>query len=181
MTYAEQLRHPLWQRKRLEVLSLSGWACQCCGATDQTLHVHHKRYAKGRMAWEYSENELAALCEDCHQEVHHADDVFREVLAHCPVSGPRSLRSAMAITAGFIGLHDATPDHLYDAFIEAPLEVNIGWAASKLLDQLNIIDISMFADSLSDPLFVADLRQALQLAKARLEEDVAKDLEGGAA
>lgn len=181
LTYAEQLRHPLWQRKRLEVLSLAGWACQCCAATDQTLHVHHKRYAKGRMAWEYSADELAALCETCHQETHHADDLFREVLAHCPMTGPRSMRSAMAIAAGFIGIHDATPDHLLGAFCDAPLEGISGWASGRMLDHMNAFEISALADSIGDPLFMDDLRRAIQAAKERIDAEIAKDLAGGGA
>lgn len=181
MTYSEQLRHPLWQRKRLEVLSLAGWACQCCKAADQTLHVHHKRYVKGRMAWEYSCDELAALCETCHQEVHHDDDIFKDILAHCPVNGPRSIRKAMAVAAGFIGIHEATPDHLNEAFSDQLLEANIGWAAAKMAKHLNVLEVSAFADALGDPLFMEDLRRATHAAQARIDAEIAKDLaEGGA-
>jgi len=179
LTYSEQLRHPLWQRKRLEVLSLSGWACECCSAIDQTLHVHHKRYVKGRMAWEYSRDELAALCETCHQETHHADDVFRDVLAHCPMTGPRSLRSAMAVAAGFIGIHEATPDHLYTPFNDRPVESFAGWTAGQMLETLSIQDIGMFCDALADSVFVADLLQLLKAARQRLDDEVSRDLEGG--
>lgn len=71
LTYSEQLKHPNWQRKRLERLELAGWECEGCGSKDITLHIHHKRYIKGRMAWEYENDELECLCETCH-ESHHA-------------------------------------------------------------------------------------------------------------
>lgn len=179
MTYSEQLRHPLWQRKRLEVLSLAGWACQCCHATDQTLHVHHKRYAKGRMAWEYSIDELAALCETCHQEMHHADDVFREVLAHCPVSGPRSLRKAMAVAAGFIGIHEATPDHLICAGLEEHREELAGYAAASMVRHMSELEICGLGAHLDDPLLLSEIRLAIQAAEKRLSEQVRLDMEGG--
>jgi hypothetical protein len=70
MTYAEQLRHPQWQRRRLQVLDAAGWRCTCCSADDKPLHVHHRLYVKGRLAWEYSDAELVALCEDCHEHEH---------------------------------------------------------------------------------------------------------------
>jgi hypothetical protein len=70
MAYAEQLKHPKWQRKRLEMLSAADFTCKACGTTEKTLHVHHKQYVKGRMAWEYSAEELAVLCEDCHEDQH---------------------------------------------------------------------------------------------------------------
>lgn len=70
LTYKEQLLHPNWQRKRLEMLAASNWKCSGCGGTDTTLHVHHKRYIKGRMAWEYDIYELIVLCEKCHATEH---------------------------------------------------------------------------------------------------------------
>lgn len=70
MSYAEQLRHPEWQKKRLEVLQWADWTCLECGTKEITLHVHHRHYVKGRMAWEYEPGELTVLCEDCHEEEH---------------------------------------------------------------------------------------------------------------
>lgn len=34
------------------------------------LHIHHKYYIKGRLAWEYKPEALICLCHDCHEEVH---------------------------------------------------------------------------------------------------------------
>lgn len=50
MTYRQQLLHPNWQRKRLEMLSSAEYRCCNCGDGQTTLHVHHKHYVKGRMA-----------------------------------------------------------------------------------------------------------------------------------
>lgn len=81
LTYAEQLRHPNWQRKRLEALSAAGFSCAQCFGTDVTLHVHHKRYLKGRMAWEYELDELSVLCEDCHKDEHEEQEIRERLLA----------------------------------------------------------------------------------------------------
>ncbi len=70
ISYRDQLRHPNWQRRRLEILDRAGFACECCQDGESTLHVHHKRYVKGRMAWEYDDSELVALCETCHEVAH---------------------------------------------------------------------------------------------------------------
>jgi hypothetical protein len=69
-TYAEKLQDPRWQKKRLECLEDSGWACSLCGSDDKTLHVHHKGYIRGREPWDYKLDELAVLCETCHQDTH---------------------------------------------------------------------------------------------------------------
>jgi hypothetical protein len=71
MTYREQLAHPNWQKRRLEVLSAKKFTCECCGDEEKTLHVHHRRYVKGRKAWEYQDWELAVLCNSCHEFEHH--------------------------------------------------------------------------------------------------------------
>lgn len=66
MTYSEKLKDPRWQKKRLEVLEIYNWACYTCTRKDKTLHVHHLRYNKGCDPWEYSTDDLMALCKDCH-------------------------------------------------------------------------------------------------------------------
>lgn len=81
LTYREQLLHPNWQRRRLDMLNAAGWKCRCCTAEDATLHVHHKRYFKGRMAWEYVDDELDVLCESCHKALHIEQDALQSLLA----------------------------------------------------------------------------------------------------
>lgn len=95
MTYSEQLKHPNWQRRRLEVLEGAGWACQNCGDKGTTLHVHHKRYIKGRSVWEYSGEELLALCEPCHAEEHLMLDELHDFLAQVDTT------EALAVLRGY--------------------------------------------------------------------------------
>lgn len=82
--FAEQYRHPLWQKRRLEKLEQAGWKCESCQDDETTLHVHHKHYVKGRKVWEYEDHELEALCEPCHEATHEAKDVLKDVLARIP-------------------------------------------------------------------------------------------------
>lgn len=70
MTYDEQLSQPEWQKRRLEIISAAGYKCSLCGDTEETLQVHHRVYYSGRMAWEYTGNELVCLCVYCHEEQH---------------------------------------------------------------------------------------------------------------
>jgi hypothetical protein len=74
MSYSDLLKDPRWQRKRLEILNRSGFSCEECGDTTETLNVHHKRYRKGAKPWEYSDCELTALCEGCHEGRHSTED-----------------------------------------------------------------------------------------------------------
>ena len=65
--YAEWLKHPLWQRKRLEILQRDEFCCTRCNADEKTLHVHHGYYARGLKPWESEEETLYTLCEECHE------------------------------------------------------------------------------------------------------------------
>lgn len=73
-TYSEKLRDPRWQRRRLEVMSAAGFACEQCGCETRTLNVHHLLYRKGAEPWDYSDAELACVCEDCHTAEHEIRD-----------------------------------------------------------------------------------------------------------
>lgn len=64
--YSEKLRNPKWQKKRLEILEAAGWKCQACDAEDNTLAVHHLIYLSGHEPWDYPNDHLECLCEDCH-------------------------------------------------------------------------------------------------------------------
>lgn len=68
MTYSEKLRHPLWQKKRLQILERDRWTCLTCGATDKPLNVYHLLHIKSNCPWEYSDNHYQTLCEDCRKE-----------------------------------------------------------------------------------------------------------------
>lgn len=72
MTYQEQLRSVSWQRKRFQIFTRDNWTCQNCFSNDESksLHVHHKYYAKGKMAWQYPDDDLVTLCSECHKNTH---------------------------------------------------------------------------------------------------------------
>jgi hypothetical protein len=70
MTYADKLKDPRWQKKRLEILERDKWTCQSCFDNENTLMVHHYYYEKGLEPWEYDDNALVAWCVDCHELEH---------------------------------------------------------------------------------------------------------------
>lgn len=67
-SYAEKLKDPRWQRKRLEILNRDEFTCLSCGDKQRTLHVHHGCYLRGRDPWDYPSELLFTLCESCHAE-----------------------------------------------------------------------------------------------------------------
>lgn len=67
MNYKQQLKHPNWQKKRLEILNRDNFTCQACGSGNKTLNIHHLYYADNCNVWDYENEALLTLCEDCHK------------------------------------------------------------------------------------------------------------------
>lgn len=70
ITYADALKSPRWQRKRLEIMKRDNFECQHCGDKESQLHVHHRRYLNNKMPWEYDDIYLITLCDSCHAKQH---------------------------------------------------------------------------------------------------------------
>lgn len=66
-TYAEKLRKPAWQKRRLKVMERDNWTCQLCKSTERTLNVHHLKYTGE--PHEAPDEDLITYCELCHSLV----------------------------------------------------------------------------------------------------------------
>jgi len=80
-SYAEKLKDPRWQKKRLEIIERDNGYCRDCGLNDEPLQVHHLFYLKGREPWEYEEHYLLSLCEGCHVNRQLIEDEAKELIA----------------------------------------------------------------------------------------------------
>jgi hypothetical protein len=90
-SYFELLRHPNWQRKRLEIMQRHEFACEDCGARDKTLNVHHSYYEKDLSPWEYPDESLHCLCESCHEKAQALYNSLKRQLGKLPLSATESL------------------------------------------------------------------------------------------
>lgn len=153
ISFADQYRHPEWQKKRLEALNIAEFACQRCYDKESQLHVHHKRYVKNRMVWEYSVNELEVLCEECHQDAHIEKDIFQDFLARFP---SEALGEFFSLLVGYsskangpAGCGDSD-DLMFT--IENSFQLEIGEIAAILSNRGNINTlIALRKDLLSTP------------------------------
>jgi 5-methylcytosine-specific restriction endonuclease McrA len=68
-SYEEKLKHPKWQRKRLEIMQRDDFKCKKCGDEETCLQVHHLKYESGLNPWESDSKDLITLCEHCHQDI----------------------------------------------------------------------------------------------------------------
>jgi len=77
LSYFDDLKHPLWQKRRLEVFNSENWKCQECQSTTKQLTVHHSIYVNKWHLWEYPDELLLSLCEDCHLERQNVEESLR--------------------------------------------------------------------------------------------------------
>ena len=68
-SYKDQLKDKRWKKLANKIRKRDNYTCQKCGS-HKHLQVHHKKYIKGRLAWEYDESNLVTLCSECHKEIH---------------------------------------------------------------------------------------------------------------
>lgn len=68
-TYYNQIKSPLWQRKRLEIFKRDDFKCTICGSTDKQLQVHHLCYFPNLNIWEYDDELLQTVCDQHHKEL----------------------------------------------------------------------------------------------------------------
>lgn len=80
-TYLEKLKSPRWQKKRLEILQRDEFTCQQCLDKETTLHIHHFAYKKNYEPWDYEDDMLITLCENCHEaETHKRPELEKEII-----------------------------------------------------------------------------------------------------
>ena len=68
--YEHLLKDERWKLFRLRVMSERGCSCEYCGSTE-TIQIHHTKYVKGRLPWEYDIKDMRVVCRTCHQKIHH--------------------------------------------------------------------------------------------------------------
>lgn len=68
MTYAQKLRDPRWQEKRLRVLDRDKFKCQRCPNDKREVQVHHFDYLSFIDPWDYPMDMLITLCDVCHDK-----------------------------------------------------------------------------------------------------------------
>lgn len=66
-SYSEKLSHPLWQKKRLEILNRDNFKCTLCENEELQLHIHHLKYEFNKNPWDYPNSNLITVCKICHQ------------------------------------------------------------------------------------------------------------------
>jgi hypothetical protein len=72
MNYSEKLKHPKWQKKRLEILHRDNFTCVLCGDKETELHINHLKYTGE--PYDAPNEDLETLCKVCHKLKHSLDN-----------------------------------------------------------------------------------------------------------
>ena len=70
MKYADKLKDPRWQQKRLKIMERDEWECKMCCRKNDMLTVHHMLYKNATDPWDYEDHHLVTLCDHCHKLYH---------------------------------------------------------------------------------------------------------------
>jgi hypothetical protein len=79
-TYFEKLKSPKWQKRRLLIMERDEFKCCRCNDTENNLQVHHKYYTKNTDPWNYPDEALTTLCEECHENETHYAQKFKALV-----------------------------------------------------------------------------------------------------
>jgi hypothetical protein len=102
-TYSEKLKDPRWLEFREEFIDRRSRSregvrhCDDCGEDSgcRVLHVHHRLYVSSREPWEYQDEELRLLCEDCHDRLHKLEQRVRAFILAMPAHHEWEFRDFM--------------------------------------------------------------------------------------
>lgn len=161
LTYAEKLKSPKWQKKRLEILNLRGFKCELCNNEEKELHVHHRFYLKGRQPWQYDNDIFQVLCSDCHEKQHKEPNaIIKEVI---PKKYEKLIRLIEAIelfdidNLMFILDENVNVIGANETFRLLSIALNYGWLDNAL-------------DNIRDKQKIENLEIGLFMLQNRLEE-----------
>ena len=69
LSYYEQITHPLWIKKRDEILERDNYTCQICKSNLHKVEVHHLCYFPDLLAWEYDDELMVTVCKKHHTQL----------------------------------------------------------------------------------------------------------------
>lgn len=161
MDFFEQYKHPLWQKKRLEVLQAADFLCERCCDAESPLHVHHKRYVKGRKVWDYDKSELVVLCDTCHETAHAEKENIQSLIALIPLDSIHEIASLVANYCAIAEgpLQGVDFDEQIASTQSEPIAAAVGKVAATLSNRCSVDDIRDFSEKLSssEPGAVVDI------------------------
>lgn len=123
-SYSDKLKDPRWQKTRLKIMERDGWKCVVCGNHEDTFHVHHTRYERGKDPWDYSPELLITLCASCHECYHQNLDA---AIAFVRGVSPEQLCVLSVIFSWLSSLPEQHSDALLASMYDLAIQHSADW------------------------------------------------------
>jgi len=76
-----RLKHPEWQRKRLEIFNRDGFKCIICNSDEKEPHIHHFKYSPNTDPWDYDDSNFITYCHQCHEIEENCKNDFNKLIS----------------------------------------------------------------------------------------------------
>lgn len=73
LPYSEYLKTPLWKLTAWYVKKRAKFKCRLCNSSEN-LHTHHSTYKRKGYEYDYWNEDLICICNDCHKNHHRVED-----------------------------------------------------------------------------------------------------------
>jgi hypothetical protein len=158
LPYWKRLKDPQWKEKQKTIFDRDKNKCRKCGC-EENLHVHHGYYKPQADPWDYEDNTLWTLCEDCHFKSHeiltrihrtigqmHPDD-YELLVPHLPEAVYEVTHGMMTREEFYTHTH---PYYEYDATINVnpeQSETNLMITIKKFKEEFRGVTVDLKKDS----------------------------------
>lgn len=105
--YRDKLLDGRWEDFRKSYLRRNGSFCRGCRRGDMPIQIHHLVYDPSREPWEYNDNEVAALCRECHAKWHKLMNSFRLVCSGMELMDLQMLIGSLSVLLKLNSSRDA--------------------------------------------------------------------------
>ena len=140
MTYAEKLKHPKWQQRRLQLLESAKWKCERCSTKEVTLHVHHHFYRSRANPWDYPDYAYVVLCENCHADAEQENKQFKEHIECLYEIGNLSVDAVVGFIKALRMQHRVQSDPSYTELIQNRAQA-WGFARAYQADERDLLPL----------------------------------------
>jgi len=100
--YTEQLKDVRWKEKSLLILKRDNYTCCRCRVSGVKFSVHHFLYFPNTKLWEYPNDLLITLCDECHSKEDWSDGFISGYITSITAIG-RIYRSEMKLIGDLNG------------------------------------------------------------------------------
>lgn len=115
MSYAEKLKNPKWQKKRLEILQRDEFKCCYCNDAETELQIHHLKYTKE--PWQAPNEDLITLCKHCHTLIStHKETKFVTIIKHNRKDDGFIVTKEIANNKPLIGMYEMSNGKIESGF-----------------------------------------------------------------